>query len=137
MTHPDLTRHITYGFTPARACSTRSCTSVLVIPFTQRAALPRSTFAGNPPRQWPESTPRPAHCQAQALGVGSGNCLVRSRKTRKTSLLDAAVEVLKEAGHAMGTEEMLEQILEKKLWSTQGKTPAATLYAAILREIQK
>ena len=27
--------------------------------------------------------------------------------------------------------------LAKKLWSTNGKTPAATLYSSILREIQK
>jgi len=30
-----------------------------------------------------------------------------------------------------------EQAIAKKLWSTSGKTPSATLYAAIIREIAK
>ncbi len=35
----------------------------------------------------------------------------------------------------MGCKDIVEQALAKKLWSTNGKTPAATLYAAIIREI--
>jgi len=33
--------------------------------------------------------------------------------------------------------QMVEAILERKLWSSTGKTPTATLYSAILRDIQK
>ena len=58
-------------------------------------------------------------------------------KERKTSGLDAAAQVLKEAGRPMACKEMVEAMLEKGLWKTEGKTPAATIYAAILREIRK
>jgi len=57
---------------------------------------------------------------------------------RKGGVLDAAVQVLKTAGGGpLGCKEMVERMLAKGLWQTKGKTPAATLYAAIIREIAK
>ena len=56
-------------------------------------------------------------------------------KERKTSGLDAAAQVLAEAGQPMGCKEMVERMLAKGLWQTGGKTPAATIYSAIIREI--
>ena len=56
---------------------------------------------------------------------------------RKPSGLDAAAKVRAEAGEPMGTREMVERMLAKGLWKTNGKTPAATIYAAIIREIAK
>lgn len=60
-----------------------------------------------------------------------------AKRERKLSLLDEAVGVLKKSGQAMATKEMIEAILAKGDWTTKGKTPGATLYASILREIQK
>ena len=58
------------------------------------------------------------------------------KKERKPGCLDAAVQVLKTAGGGpLGCKEMVERMLAKGLWKTSGKTPAATLYAAIIREI--
>jgi len=55
---------------------------------------------------------------------------------KKLSALDAAAKVLEEAGSAMITGEMITVMAEKGYWKTPGgKTPAATLYSAILREI--
>jgi hypothetical protein len=55
---------------------------------------------------------------------------------KKLSALDAAARVLTENGGSMSTKEMIEAMTAKKLWqSPNGKTPAATLYAAILREL--
>ena len=57
---------------------------------------------------------------------------------KRMSLLSAAVEVLKEAGpeHPMNCKEILEAILERKLWTpTDCKTPEQTLYGSIFREI--
>lgn len=55
---------------------------------------------------------------------------------KRMSALDAAAKVLGEAGRAMSTKEMIEAMAAKRLWeSPAGKTPAATLYAAILREV--
>lgn len=57
-------------------------------------------------------------------------------KAKKVSALDAAAKVLGEAGQPMTTKEMIEAMAKKGYWSSPaGKTPHATLYAAILREI--
>jgi len=56
-------------------------------------------------------------------------------KQRKPSGLDAAAQVLAEAGEPMGCKEMVERMLAKGLWQTGGRTPSATIYAAIIREI--
>ena len=55
---------------------------------------------------------------------------------KKLSALSAAAKVLTEAGAAMTTKEMIEAMAAKKYWSSPaGRTPHATLYAAILREV--
>ena len=59
------------------------------------------------------------------------------KKAKKTSGLDAAVQVLAEAGEPLDTKTMVERMLAEGLWQTKGKTPAATIYAAIIREIAK
>jgi hypothetical protein len=57
-------------------------------------------------------------------------------KAKKTSALDAATHVLEEAGEPMTCPEMIEAMTAKRNWaSPKGLTPAATLYSAILREI--
>jgi ribosomal protein L12E/L44/L45/RPP1/RPP2 len=61
-------------------------------------------------------------------------------KTAKTdgklSALDAAAKVLTEAGTPMTTKAMIEAMTAKGYWTSPGgQTPAATLYSAILREI--
>jgi len=56
-------------------------------------------------------------------------------KTRKPSGLDAAAQVLKDAGEPMRCGDMVEKMLATGMWKTEGKTPAATIYAAIIREI--
>jgi hypothetical protein len=60
----------------------------------------------------------------------------KAEKPKKTSGLDAAAQVLRDAGQPMRCKDMVETMLAKGLWKTDGKTPAATIYAAILREIQ-
>ena len=55
----------------------------------------------------------------------------------KMSGLDAAVRVLAEANEALSCKAIVERALEKGYWKTNGKTPQATVYAAIIREIQK
>ncbi len=58
-------------------------------------------------------------------------------KPKRTSGLDAAAHVLAEAGGAMGSRQIVDVMLAKGIWKTSGKTPHATIYAAIIREIQK
>jgi hypothetical protein len=53
----------------------------------------------------------------------------------KLSMLDAAVKILD--GQDMNCKDMIEQMAKRKLWtSPAGKTPHATLSAALLREIK-
>jgi HB1/ASXL restriction endonuclease-like protein with HTH domain len=59
-------------------------------------------------------------------------------KAKKLSALDAAAQVLAGTGQTMNTREMIETLAAKKLWTSPGgKTPHATLYSAILREINE
>jgi len=57
-------------------------------------------------------------------------------KKRKMSALDAAAKVLGESKEPLTTKTMVERMAAKGYWkSPGGKTPHATLYSAILREI--
>lgn len=57
-------------------------------------------------------------------------------KPKRTSALDAAATVLKKSGKPMRSQELIDAMASQGLWkSPGGKTPHATLYAAILREI--
>ncbi len=57
-------------------------------------------------------------------------------KPKRISALDAAATVLQKAGEPMNAKAMIAAMAEQGLWtSPNGKTPHATLYAAILREI--
>jgi hypothetical protein len=59
------------------------------------------------------------------------------RKPQRASALDAAARVLAEEGRPMTCQEIIQVMAEKGYWSSPGgKTPAATLYSAILRELQ-
>jgi hypothetical protein len=58
-------------------------------------------------------------------------------KPGKLSALGAAARVLQEAGRSMSCQEMIQAMAEKGYWTSPGgKTPSATLYSAILRELQ-
>ncbi len=69
-----------------------------------------------------------------------------AKKTTKTkaapgdkqmSLIDAAIEVLRKAKEPMNCKEMVQAVFEAKLWTPgTGKTPHATLYSAILRDMK-
>jgi hypothetical protein len=57
-------------------------------------------------------------------------------KEKKLGVLDAAAKVLAEAGQSMNCQELVAAMAAKGYWtSPAGKTPHATLYSAIAREI--
>lgn len=57
-------------------------------------------------------------------------------KAKRVSGLDAAARVLAESGQPMTAKELVEAAAAKGLWkSPGGKTPHATVYSAVLREI--
>jgi len=58
-------------------------------------------------------------------------------KEKRMSGLDAAAKVLQERAEPMSAKEMIEAVEAKGYWkSPGGKTPHATLYSAIIREIK-
>ncbi len=57
------------------------------------------------------------------------------QKPKRVSALDAAAQVLAKAGKPMRAQELIAAMAEQGLWkSPAGKTPHATLYAAMMRE---
>jgi hypothetical protein len=57
-------------------------------------------------------------------------------KEKKLSAIDAAAQVLAASKEPMNAKEMIEAMTAKALWTSPGgKTPHATLYSAIIREI--
>jgi hypothetical protein len=58
-------------------------------------------------------------------------------KAGRLSALDAAARVLEEVAQPMTCAEMITAMAERGYWTSPGgKTPSATLYSAILRELQ-
>ena len=87
------------------------------------------------------SKAKPAVADAKKAGKASDNGKPAKakqdsdKKAKRMTGLDAAAKVLADAGEPLGCATIVERMLAKGLWKTNGKTPAATIYAAIIREI--
>lgn len=57
-----------------------------------------------------------------------------AKRRASPSGLDLAAKVLADAGEPLGTKEIAKRVIAAG-WKTKGKTPHATLYAAVSREI--
>ena len=98
-----------------------------------------------------ETSPKPAQTSAPkdinvASKTSDGQKPAKPKQTRvqkapkekRVSGLDAAAKVLRESGQPMTAKEMVEAAKAKGYWkSPGGKTPHATVYSAIIREIAK
>ena len=72
----------------------------------------------------------------KAKAAPTKKAATKSDKPKRVSAIDAAAQVLKKTGKPMRAQELIAAMAEQKLWTSPGgKTPHATLYAAILREI--
>jgi hypothetical protein len=75
----------------------------------------------------PSAEPRTSNCRG----------LQEAKDAKKMSCLDAAAKLLTEIGQPMTCQELIAAIAAKGYWtSPAGKTPEATLYAAIVRELR-
>ncbi|MBX3399532.1 MAG: winged helix-turn-helix domain-containing protein [Gemmataceae bacterium] len=108
-------------------------------PAPKKAATPKKPKASKnaaPPAEEPTKTPEATTPTTSADTKPAKTKKVRSAKPKKMSALDAAAKVLAEAGEPMNTKTLIEAMATKGYWTSPGgKTPHATLYAAILREI--
>lgn len=79
----------------------------------------------------------PAPAKAKAKGKKAEKAKKNSSpKEKKLSAIDAAAKVLEEAAEPMNAKEMIDAMAAKGYWTSPGgKTPHATLYSALIREI--
>jgi hypothetical protein len=100
-------------------------------------ALPAepSQEASTPPEQAVEQPQTPSAATKQSR-TRRPKKAADDGKAKKLSALDAAAKVLGETGQAMSCTELIGVMAAKGYWSSPGgKTPQATLYAAVAREI--
>lgn len=75
---------------------------------------------------------------AEATPKGKKAKQPKADNPKRTSALNAAAQVLREAKAPMRCKEMITAMQDQGVWvSPNGKTPEATLYSAILREVTK
>ena len=79
-----------------------------------------------------KTSPKRAACEGRSAKTKKP---VGEAKPKRVSALDAAAQVLAKAGKPMRAKELIAAMAEQGLWSSPaGKTPHATLYAAMMRE---
>jgi len=95
----------------------------------QSGSQGKATAPAPPPSEAPVPSTEPRTSTSRGLQKAKGQ--------KKMSCLDAAAKLLTETGQPMTCQELIAAIAAKGYWtSPAGKTPQATLYAAILREIR-
>jgi len=119
---------------------------------TKKAAAAKATKTAKAPKAEPAKKARTGDAPRSQLDLEETKKLEAARakrakakandnhdaKTKKLSAIDAAAQVLVDSKTAMNAKEMIEAMAAKNLWSSPGgKTPHATLYSAILREINE
>lgn len=59
----------------------------------------------------------------------------KEKPARKPSLLDHAAAILAKSKDPLNVKQIIEKVRSTTEWKTNGKTPHATLYSALIREI--
>ncbi len=98
----------------------------------------RATTAATKAKGTPKATPKAKTAKAatRAKPAAKGGSKPKAKPAAKRKgILDIAAEMLAKSKKPMTCKEIVEQAIAKGLWQTSGKTPSATLYAAIIREI--
>jgi len=104
---------------------------------TQPDAVPVATTAAKGrPRKGKAAPKLTTAKNAPKANVGRKPKTVIQPKAKRLSALDAAAQVLASSKEPRNTKSLIAEMEKKGLWTSPGgKTPAATLYAAIIREI--
>jgi hypothetical protein len=107
---------------------------------TKAKAKPEAEAAAATPAPETQTTKAPAtegKLEPKAKTRKKAGRANKAEGENKLSAIDAAAQVLAESGQAMNCQELIQVLAEKGLWTSPGgKTPAATLYSSILRELQ-
>ena len=100
--------------------------------------MSKKTTTKKAPAKKAAKATKPAKANGKATKKAAATKAPAQKRDGKISALDAAATVLAGSKEPMNTKAMIEQMAAKGLWlSPNGKTPHATLYAAILREINE
>ena len=92
---------------------------------TKKTAAPKAT-----------KTVKAAPAKKAAKAPVEKKTKAKSAEVKKLSAIDAAAQILATAETPMNCKELIDAMATKGLWTSPGgKTPHATLYSAILREI--
>ena len=84
-----------------------------------------------------KTTASPTTANAKATKSTKATAKKAATGEKKMSALDAAAKVLAESKEPMRAKEIIEQMTAKGYWTSPGgKTPHATVVAAIIREIR-
>ena len=113
-------------------------TTKSTVPATETAATSECPRGGD--HEWTEADGERfcSKCSEPAPAKAKGKKAKRSDspKEKKLSAIDAAAKVLAEAAEPMNAKQMIDAMAAKGYWTSPGgKTPHATLYTAIIREI--
>ena len=88
----------------------------------------------------------PGHAQGEEKGKGKPKAKEPKKRAPRANTggeggqmsgLDAAAKVLEEASEPLSCKAIVERAFAKGYWRSDGKTPSATIYSAILREVTK
>ena len=111
-------------------------TSKTAKPSTPKAgAKPKSRKATAPAKSKPPTAPSD-DALATTQPAADADAPRAAKGAKPLSGLDAAAIVLREASGPLNAQDIVGQMLARGLWKTEGKTPAATIYAAMIREIR-
>jgi len=116
---------------------------------TGKPASPAKNSRKGPPRPTKPASPKGAKKAPKAPAVAADAAVANTGDTAapvrrpprepRLSAVKAAVTVLADAPpEGMSAKQMVEAMAEAKLWTSPGgKTPEASLYASIIREIER
>lgn len=101
------------------------------------AADPMTAFAAEVKEKAAKTKPAATKAKTNAGDAEAARAKKAKPANGKLSQIDAAAKVLSESGQPMNCQEMVTAMADKGYWASPGgKTPHATLYSALLREIK-
>jgi hypothetical protein len=103
---------------------------------TKKATTKKPNAKPGPAAEAPAAIETTAAVATQSAGEATPTTPAKPAADKKLGAIDAAAKLLAETGEPMTCREMIEAMAAKGYWTSPGgKTPQATLYSAILREI--
>jgi len=79
----------------------------------------------------------PTKVPSRSKKAAAKTTAAKAAKAKPMSGLDAAAKVLAESAEPLGVRGIVEVAFEKGFWKSSGRTPHATIYSAMIREIAK